>query len=352
MNRYTWIIVQTIAATSLAFGTARAATVFIPEGSAGAVVVVDSQTDKVVNRLSELPDVHGLGGSDGSRYLVAGSFSEQSAEDMPEVARPANVSESEHAKHHGAGARQKSPDGAISILTILDASTGNSVRRLEVPGAVHHVSVSPDGRYAVATHPNGGGVSIIDLKSLTVLGFVPTGSLPNYAVFSPDSSRAYVTNSGDGTISEIMVEHQMVRRTLPAGDSPEHIVMNEDGTALYVANVDAGTVSELSVESGDIHRSFQIGGLLHGLDITEDGQTLFVSGNGEDKLSAVDLPSGNIRSVKIGPAPYHLTVIDGTDKLYVSSRDEPLVWVVDRRNLTKLGTIPIEGEGHQMVVLH
>ncbi len=171
-------------------------------------------------------------------------------------------------------------------------------------------------------------------------------------MFSPDSSRAYVTNSGDGTISEIMVEHQMVRRTLPAGDSPEHIVMNEDGTALYVANVDAGTVSELSVESGDIHRSFQIGGLLHGLDITEDGQTLFVSGNGEDKLSAVDLPSGNIRSVKIGPAPYHLTVIDGTDKLYVSSRDEPLVWVVDRRNLTKLGTIPIEGEGHQMVVLH
>ena len=337
---------------SVAASGAQAGSAYIPEGSAGDVLVIDTATDAIVGRIAGLPDVHGLGGAAGVRYLVAGSFAETAAGEMPTVATPAGVTEDEHASHHGADARAaSSAGGAVSILTIINAADGSPIRRLEVPGGVHHVAVSPDGKYAVATHPNADGISVVDLMDLTVRGLVRTGPMPNYAAFSPDGAKVYVSNSGNGTVSEIDSSRWFVQRNLLAGDKPEHLVLAPDGRMLYVANVEAGTVSALAIEQGQIANSFSVGGELHGLDISDDGETLFVSGKGENKLTAIDLKSGSMRSAPLGPDPYHLAVIRGMGKLYVSSREEPKVWVVDEASLTPRGTIAISGEGHQMVVL-
>jgi YVTN family beta-propeller protein len=170
-------------------------------------------------------------------------------------------------------------------------------------------------------------------------------------VFSGDGTRVYVSNSGNGTVSEIDTTRWFVQRNLLGGDTPEHLALAPDGRTLYVANVEAGTVTALGIERGEIVRSFSVGGELHSLDISDDGTTLFVTGKGEDKLVAIDLKSGNMRSAPLAPAPYHLAVIPGTGKLYVSSRDEPKVWVVDQESLTPRSVIEISGEGHQMVVL-
>ncbi|ESR27448.1 YncE family protein [Lutibaculum baratangense] len=329
---------------------AQAATVYIPEGSAGQVLVVDSETDKVVQTISGLPEIHGLGGSPGSPYLVAGSLAETSRNET--VEKPQGMAEDEHAAHHGGGkATMQEGDGSISLLTIVSAADGSPVAKLEVSGAVHHVAVSPDGRYAVATHPGEDGVSIVDLPKRKVLSLVRTGPMPNYAAFSPDGSRVYVSNSGNGTVSEIDTESWIVRRNLMAGDSPEHLAMAPDGGRLYVANVVAGLVTALSLEKDGEDRTYEIGGELHGLDLSDDGATLFVSAKSEDKVVAVDVESGEMRSAPLAPAPYHLTVIPGSGKLYVSSRDEPKVWVVDQASLAPRNSIGIDGEGHQMVAL-
>lgn len=339
-------------AFSIASWDAQAGSVYIPEGSAGEVLIVDDATDSIVGRIADVPDVHGLGGAPGAPYLVAGSYAETSADEMPEVTRPTGVSEDEHAAHHSRTADAvSSAGGAVSILTIIDAKDGSPLRRLEVPGAVHHVAVSPDGRYAIATHPNAGGVSVVDLTDFTVRPLILTGPMPNYAVFSRDGTKAYVSNSGNGTVSEIDVGRWFVQRNLFAGETPEHIVLTPDGRTLYVANVEIGTVSALDLDKGKLAASFAIGGELHGLDVSDDGDTLFVSGRGENKLVAVDLKSGSMRSAPLGPDPYHLAVIRGTGKLYVSSHEQPKVWVVDQRSLTPTDDLVIRGEGHQMVVL-
>lgn len=350
MHQRTRILVAAFA-LALTPAAAQAATVYIPQGSAGSVAVVDGTTDDVVARLTGLPAIHGLGGAPGARYLVAGSYAESQA-GATEVAKPAGVSEDEHAAHHG-GAAAPSPDGgrSVGLLTVLDAADGTPVRRLEVPGAVHHVAVSPDGAVAVATLPNDDGVSIVSLSDLTVRPLVRTGPLPNYAAFSPDGSRAYVSNSGNGTVSEIDVERGIVRRNLIAGESPEHLVMAPDGGTLYAVDAEAGSVIALSLATGEAAGSFAVGGALHGLDLSDDGRTLFVSGRDRDELLAIDLASGKQRRLGLAPAPYHVAAVRGTGKLYVSSRDEPKVWVVDQASLETLGAIEIEGEGHQMVVL-
>ena len=66
---------------------------------------------------------------------------------------------------------------------------------------------------------------------------------------------------------------------------------------------------------------------------------------------AIDLDSENFRSVPLGPDPYHLTIIPGTDALYVSSRSEPKIWIVNQQSLAIRSEFGIQGEGHQMVAL-
>lgn len=336
----------------LASTSVLAASVYIPEGSAGSVLVVEAETGDVIKRISGLEAIHGLSGAPGVRYLVAGSFQELSREDAAQTNKPAAVSAEDHEAHH-AGSDNRSPvsDGTVSIVTILDTQTEEIVHRLEVPAAVHHTAVSPDGSSAVATHPGNDGISIIDLETMKVVGFVATGPTPNYAAFSSDSQRVYVTNTGNATVSEVDVAKLVVTRNMIVGDAPEHFVAKSDDSALYVLDSDIGNVVEVSTASGKVSRTFAIGGELHGVDLAEDEKTLFVSGKGDNKFVAIDLATGESRSIPLSPAPYHVTTVTGTGNVFVSSREEPKVWVVDGKSLVVSKEIPISGEGHQMVVV-
>ncbi len=325
--------------------------VFVPEGSANTVLMVDATTGETIKQISGLEAVHGLSGAPGVPYLVAGSYAETDRAAIAELTQPEGVSQDEHVAHH-TKPDEKSigpSDAGISVLSVLDAATGEIVRRIEVPGAVHHTAVSPDGRFAVATHPSGDGISVIDLTTFTLTAFVPTGSMPNYAAFGSDPGVVYVSNAGNGTISEVDLERGIVRRNMMAGNAPEHIVIDLDKSVLYAADADVGNVIELSLKDGSVTRSFAIGGELHGIDLSDDRAALFVAGRGDDKIAAVALSTGAVTFAPLSPEPYHLTNVPGTGKLFVSSRAEPKVWIIDEATLTTVGDFQINGEGHQMV---
>ncbi|WP_370321736.1 YncE family protein [Oricola sp.] len=344
--------VATLFSFLLVTAPAFAGTVYIPEGSAGEILVVDADTGAIKSRWSGFEAVHGLAGAPGARYIVAGSYSEVSKDDSKAPAKPEGISQDDHEAHHAPKAADAMPkDAAVSILTIVEAETGEVVRRIEVPGAVHHVAMSPDGRYAVATHPTTDGISIVNLDTLALEAFVPTGISPNYAVFARDGKSVFVTNTDSGTVSEVDIDKAFVRRNILSGETPEHIVISRDERRLYVADAYAGRVHEVDISDGTISRTLDIGGEIHGLDLADDGKTLFVSGKGDDKIAAIALSTGEPIFAALAPAPYHLTTVSGTDRIYVSSREEPKVWIIDQTNLAVTGEIPIVGEGHQMVVL-
>lgn len=351
-SAFNWIVAAA-ALAGLASPVAAETSVYVPLGEAGKAVVIDAARDEVVDAISDLPDVHGLAGGPHSAFLVAGSYGETPRAKETAPPKPEGMSEDEHAAHHAKPAAPSAPEaGAVGFVTVVRAEDGSIVRRIEVPGAVHHVVVTPDGRFAVATHPNEGGISVIDLVEMRLAGMVHTGPAANYAVLGAGGKFLYVSNAGNNTVSEIDTERWIVRRNLvTGGESPEHLVLSRDGGTLYVANVDDGTVAALSLVDGTLARTFQVGGVLHGLDLSDDGGTLFVSGRGENKLAAIDLESGEMRTAPLGPSPYHLAAITGTGKLYVSSAEEFKIWVVDQRDLRVLREIPLDGVGHQMVVV-
>ncbi len=326
--------------------------VYVPLGDTGEILVLDAADDTSIGRITGVPAIHGLAGTPGWGFLVGGSYDERPVGESAAPPKPKGVSQKDHEAHHAK--RPTTPAAAnevVSFLSVIRIADGAITRRIEVPGVVHHTAVVPGGRFAISIHPYLDSVSIVDIPTGKVTAIVRTGPSPNYAIVSPDGKRVFVSNGGNNTVSEIDTEHWTVRRGFAVGKEPGHMVLSSDGTALYVANEGAGSISIVSLPEGSIADTLSIGGQLHGLDLSDDGKTLFVSARENNKLVAVDLTTKKTRSKKLAPSPYHLTTVQGTGKLYVSSAEDDKLWVVDQRSLAVVREVLIPGQGHQMVVV-
>jgi len=247
-------------------------------------------------------------------------------------------------------AKQAGDGTAVSTLTIIRTKDNSIARRISVPGAVHHTMITPNDKFAVATHPGESGVSIIDLSTFETRQ-VGTGPVPNYAVGAPNSDYVYVSNSGNNTVSIMDTKRWIVRRNIEVGESPEHMILSTDGKSLFVNNTGDGTVSMIDLPSASIVNTFTIGGNIHGIDLSDDNKTLFVAARETDKVVAVTIATGAIKSEPLAPEPYHLTTIKGTNKLYITSAGADKIFVVDQKTLKLITEIPVEDRAHQIVSL-
>ncbi len=335
----------------LAFGSVpcvvAAERMFVALGDGNAVVVIDVATDKVIGRIEDVPAAHGLAGTPNGRYLIAGSSRPQSPETAP--AKPAGVKEEDHTAHHPP-AKADGPAAAknLSFVTIIRQTDLVIARRIDVPGAVHHVAVSPDSRYAVVTHPSLNGVSVIDLTTLAVTATVPTGLVANYAAFSIDGSRLYVSNGGDGTVTVLNTRTWKVTLRINVGREPDHLAIAPNRAHVYVNNVKDGTMTEIYLIDPKRTRTHITGANPHGIDVSDDSVTVYLAVQDDKKLFAINHKTRLSRALSLPTAPYHVAVVRGRAKIYVSSAKEPKLWVIDEATFTVVREIEIGGRGHQM----
>lgn len=349
MNKYGIVFVMTF----LLLPTAMAAPlIYIPTGNSNNIVIIDLQTDRVVGNIDELENAHGLSGSPGSKYLVAGSMKPLESPESSSVNRPAAVNDAEHASHHPGASND---DSMLSInksyLSIVDPEHGQVIRRIAMRGLTHHTAVSPNGKSAVAVHSGAGGISVVDLDKMVVAKSINTGPWPNYALFNKDGNRLYISNAGANTISEIDTKNWQVVREFNTGKEPGHMVLGLLDRVLYIANKGDASISAIDITSGKIKQSYLVGEQPHGIDLSSDGRWLFVASKKAGQITRIDLANDKRRTVELEPAPYHLAYIKNFNKLYVSSRKEALIWVLDPVTLTVKNTIElVQGVAHQMVI--
>jgi len=323
------LLVYMVLSVAVILNVYAAPTVYIPLGSGNQVIAIDSATSQIIKTFRGIENPHGLVATPDGEYLVAGSLKETPLKpDQPD-------------------------NTANSLLYLIHPVHGHVMLTIPVAGWTHHQAITPDGRYVISTHATRGYISVVDLESNQVVKTIKTGNAPNYTLITHNGHYAYVSNSASSSISEIDLKTWRVTRTLDSGPSPEHMAFSKNQSIIFVANPRAGKVSAISVSSGKIKEQYLIGKSVHGLDIGDDGKTLFVSSKKEDKLVALDTATGEKREIKLTPSPYHLNTIHGTEKMYVSSRNKPVIWVIDQKQLSVITTIELPiGEAHQMAIIN
>ncbi|MCW9033519.1 MAG: PQQ-binding-like beta-propeller repeat protein [Alphaproteobacteria bacterium] len=314
------LIPLAIAATLIS-GTAIAKPViYVAAGSANKILAIDPETNKVIQEIDGVENPHALATTPDGEYVISGSLKEKMVEGRTE-----------------------------SAIYVVHPVHGHVMSTIKVDGMIHHQTITPDGNQVISTHPTKGTISTANLDTGKVKT-LKTGPGPNYTIISEDGQTAFVSNTGNGTISEIDLADWKVVRQIESGPGAEHLAISGDEKTLFAINARAGTISEISIDSGNVAKTYEVGKSAHGLDISEDGKQIFATSKKGDLLVATELATGKQRKLSLSPAPYHLEVIKGTGKIYISSRKRPKIWVVDQQTLKLENEISIVGEGHQMAL--
>jgi YVTN family beta-propeller protein len=171
-----------------------------------------------------------------------------------------------------------SPDGRFLVascefsaqLVKVDVETRKVVGELKLPNPKampQDVRLSPDGSIFYVADMMSDGVFEIDGKTMTQVGFIPTGKGTHGLYFSRDSKYLYVSNRGEGTISLIDTQTRKVatKWTIPGGGSPDMGGVSADGKVLWLSGRYNAEVYAFDTTDGHLLARIKVGKGPHGL---------------------------------------------------------------------------------------
>ncbi|MFL5561912.1 MAG: YncE family protein [Gemmatimonadaceae bacterium] len=164
-------------------------------------------------------------------------------------------------------------------LDVIDLGSYADVAKVTIADA-HALAISPSGNRVYVTTTTG-MVHAVNTSTRQIVGTVGVPNGPWGIAFRTTATDTlmYVTSRDGGTITEVDTKTMTVRRTFNIGGRPHGLVISPDGQTLYAADNSIGRVVAVSTSSGAITGSVSVAGAF-GIAISPDGSTLFVTTDG------------------------------------------------------------------------
>lgn len=195
-----------------------------------------------------------------------------------------------------------------SSLGIIDPAAGKLIASVPEGGVTgHEVIASPDGRFAYVPIYGNSGVGkpgtdgtklvVIDIASQKVTGTLDFGHgiRPHMPLFGPKDGLLYVTTELDQTVSLIDPKTLKIVGTIPTGQPESHMLaLSHDGRRGYTANVGPGTVSVLDIPARKTLTVIPISKTTQRIAITPDDKWVFTADQIKPQLAAIDTATNKI----------------------------------------------------------
>jgi YVTN family beta-propeller protein len=250
-------------------------------------------------------------------------------------------------------------------LALVDPATAKVI--VNVPeGAYtgHEVAASPDGRYAFVPiygdsgvgqpGTNGTRMVVIDIASQKVIGNVDFhhGVRPHLPVVGPKDGRLYVTTELDKTITIIDPKTLKIIGTIPTGQPESHMLaLSNDGLRGYTANVGPGTVSVLDIKARKNIAIIPVATHTQRISISNDDRFVFTSDTTKPQLVVIDTANNQVKTridmpgVGYGSAP----TPDG-NYLVIALPHVNKMGVIDLKTMTVLRTVDVPESPQEVLV--
>ncbi|WP_334266495.1 YVTN family beta-propeller repeat protein [Edaphobacter sp. HDX4] len=257
-------------------------------------------------------------------------------------------------------ANQKDAD-----LSVIDTASAKVVATIPVDGITgHELAVSPDGKTAfVPIYGNAGvgragtdgtEISVIDLGSRKVVHKIDFGHgvRPHCAIYDKNSGMLYVTTELDKTVSIIDPKTLKIVGSVPTGQEQSHmLVLSKDGKRGYTANVGPGTVSVLDMVGRKTLAIIPISGNTQRINISRDGSMVFTADQKKPQLAVIDTATNKVKNwVELPSSGYGTATTPDGRSLLVTLRGAKQVAVVDLKSMKVTKTIDV-GDAPSEIVL-
>jgi len=250
-------------------------------------------------------------------------------------------------------------------LGIVDPVAGRQVAVVAENGVTgHEVIASPDGRTAFVPiygnsgvgHPgtDGSNLVVVDLASAKVTGNVDFGHgvRPHCAQFGPTDGLLYVSAELDNAISIIDPKTLKVIGSVPTGQPESHMLaISSDGRRAYTANVGPGTVSVLDLPARKTIRVIRVSSSVQRVSISVDGKWVFTSDVGKPRLAVISTSSEAVeRWVDLPGTGYGTASTPDGKWLLVALPDVNKVGVVDLSSMRVSRTIDVPASPQELLI--
>jgi YVTN family beta-propeller protein len=219
----------------------------------------------------------------------------------------------------------------------------------------HEVIASPDGKFAYVPIYGNAGVGqpgtdgrnmiVIDIKERKVTGDVDWGKgvRPHCPVFDKKRDLLYVTTELDDSISIIDPKTLKIVGSIPTGQPESHMfALSHGGHLGYTANVGPGTVSVLDMDAHKTLAVIPISKNTQRISISPDDSMVFTADQTKPQLAVIDTKTNQVKTwipldgTGYGTAP----TLDGK-YLIVTVPKSHEVAVVDLATLKVIHTVPV-----------
>jgi len=250
-------------------------------------------------------------------------------------------------------------------LGIVDTQSGREVATVAEDGETgHEVIASPDGRLAfVPIYGNSGvgkpgtdgrKVDVIDIPSRKVIGTIDFGHAvrPHCPKFGPQNGLLYVTTELDNTVSIIDPRTLKIIGAVPTGQAESHMLaITRDGRRGYTANVGPGTVSVLDLEARKTIAVIPVSGQTQRIALSIDDRLAFTSDQTKPQLAVIDTATNKVKTWVPLPAPGYGTAPTPDGRwLVVAVQKTNQAAVVDLRSMQVAHTIDVPRAPQEVLI--
>jgi YVTN family beta-propeller protein len=251
-----------------------------------------------------------------------------------------------------------------SDISIVDPQSAKQVARVAEGGTGHEVAVSLDGKTAYVPiygdssvgepGTDGRDLAVIDIASRKVTARVDFGHgvRPHCAVMNPVDGMLYVTTELDRTVTVIDPKTLKIVGTIPTGQDESHMLaISHDGRFGYTANVGPGTVSVLDMKARKVISIIKISGKTQRISISPDDSMVFTADQTKPQLAVIDTATNKVkRWIPIAAPGYGTASTRDGRWLLVTVPGAPQIAVADLKTLQVVRTIAVPAGPHEIVI--
>ncbi len=249
-----------------------------------------------------------------------------------------------------------SPDGRIAYLPIYGSTgvgkpgiDGHEMLVLDVPSRkiVAHVDfghgvrphrplLDPASGMLYVTTELDKTISIIDPKTLKIVGAVPTGQEQSHMlVLSHDGKLGYTANVGPGTVSVLDMKARKTLAVIPVAAEVQRIAISNDDKLVFTSDYKKPELVAIDTATRSVKQRIALPGLGYGAAPTADGRWLVIAIPAAGKVAVIDLKRMTVaKTIDVPMAPQEVLIRPDAKVAYVSCNTSGKVAAIDLTSWT------------------
>ncbi|MGB6871123.1 MAG: cytochrome D1 domain-containing protein [Acidobacteriaceae bacterium] len=219
------------------------------------------------------------------------------------------------------------------VLLVIDVGTGRVLRTVDFGHGVRpHLPVldAAHGLLYVTTELDN-AVTVIDTKTLRIVGKVPTGQAESHMLaISHDGRFGYTANVGPGTVSVLDLAARRTLAIIPVASTVQRIAITSDDRYVFTSDQKLPRLAVINTATRKVERWVALPGIGYGGAVTPDGRWFLIALPEKNSVAVVDLRSMTVaRTIPVDHAPQAVLVRPDGRTAYVSCAASSVVTAID-----------------------